>query len=224
MFKYETHLHTVYGSACASISGRGQAIEYHKAGYSGIFITDHFFRGNTCVPKDLPWDERIHMFCRGYEQAKEVGDEIGLQVFFGWEETFDGQDFLIYGLDKEWMLKHPEMEHWTIKEQFEAVDKAGGLVVHAHPFRDRPYIPKIRLFPKQVHAVEAFNAGNYDEENRQAYMYAKKYNLPGTAGADSHHHDIICSGIEVKEKFNTIFDYVELIKNNKEKRIIYADN
>ncbi len=55
-------------------------------------------------------------------------------------------------------------------------------------------------------------------------MYAKKYNLPGTAGADSHHHDIICSGIEVKEKFNTIFDYVELIKNNKEKRIIYADN
>ena len=58
----------------------------------------------------------------------------------------------------------------------------------------------------------------------QAYMYAKKYNLPGTAGADSHHHDIICSGIEVKEKFNTIFDYVELIKNNKEKRIIYADN
>ena len=50
MFKYETHLHTVCGSACASISGRGQAIEYHKAGYSGIFITDHFFRGNTCVP------------------------------------------------------------------------------------------------------------------------------------------------------------------------------
>ena len=67
-----------------------------------------------------------HNICRGYEQAKEVGDEIGLQVFFGWEETFDGQDFLIYGLDKEWMLKHPEMEHWTIKEQFEAVDKARG--------------------------------------------------------------------------------------------------
>ena len=113
------------------------------------------------------------------------------------------------------------MEHWTIKEQFEMVDKAGGLVVHAHPFRDRPYIDKIRLYPKLVHAVETYNACNYEEENKQAYIYAKKYNLPMTAGADSHHKDIICSGIGVNKKFNSIYDYIDLIKNNEEKVFLY---
>lgn len=223
MYRYETHLHTRYGSACATATGREQAINYKNAGYTGIMITDHFFRGNTCISHRLSWEERIDMFCRGYEEAKMVGDKIGLQVFFGWEETFEGQDFLVYGLDKKWLLNHPEVEHWTIKEQFETVSAHGGLVIHAHPFRDRPYIPKIRLFPNSVHGVEIYNACNYYIENEKAYMYAKKYNLPITAGADSHHPDIICSGIEVKERFNSINDYISLIKENKEKRLIYAD-
>lgn len=221
MHKYETHLHTGQASACASASGSYQAKAYKKAGYTGIIITDHFFRGNTCIPHHLPWEKRIELFCRGYEDAKKTGDQIGLQVFFGWEETFEGQDFLVYGLDKEWLLTHPEVEHWTIRQQFEEVNKYGGMVIHAHPFRDRPYIPKIRLFPKLVNGVETFNASNYEEENERAYMYAKEYNLPMTAGADSHHHDIICSGIRVEKKFESIKDYVNLIKNREGYELIY---
>ena len=196
MYKYETHLHTKHGSACATISGKGQALEYKHAGYTGIIVTEHFFRGNTCIPKDLPWEERINLFCRGYEEAKYYGDKIGLQVFFGWEETYDGQDFLVYGLDKEWLLNHPEVEHWTIKELFLEVSKYGGMVIHAHPFRDSPYIP---------------------------YMYAKQYNLPITAGGDSHHHDITCSGIGVEERFESIVDYIKCIKENKPKQLLYIN-
>ena len=222
MYKYETHLHTKYGSACATTSGRTLAIEFYKKGYDGIIITDHFFRGNTAVSKQKPWDDRIADFCYGYEQAKAVGDDIGLKVFFGWEETFDGQDFLIYGLDKKWLLNHPEIQNCNIKEQYEMLDAAGGIVIHAHPFRNRPYIPKIRLFPKYVHGVEVYNACNYDEENRQAYLYAKKYNLPATAGSDSHHHDVIFSGIATEYPLNSISDYVKLIKENKNKRLIFS--
>lgn len=222
MYKYETHLHTRQASACASASGRYQACAYKKAGYDGIIITDHFFRGNSCISHNLSWGERIELFCSGYEEAKQTGDEIGLQVFFGWEETFDGQDFLIYGLDKEWLLNHPEVEHWTIQQQFEEVNRYGGMVIHAHPFRDRPYIPKIRLFPRLVNGVEVFNACNHEEENQRAYMYAREYNLPMTAGADSHHHDIICSGITVDEKFESIDDYISVIKNRKHMKLIYT--
>lgn len=222
MYKYETHLHTKYASACASATGREQAIGYKNAGYTGIIITDHFFRGNSCIPKNLPWETRINMFCKGYEEAKKIGDQIGLQVFFGWEETFEGQDFLVYGLDKEWMLKHPEMEHWTIREQYETVNQNGGMVIHAHPFRDRPYIPKIRLFPKLVNGVEGYNACNYEDENRQAFLYAKQYELPITAGADSHHPDIIPCGIQVEKKFDSIDDYVQLIKNRGHIKLIYT--
>lgn len=222
MYKYETHLHTVQASACAAATGREQALAYKKAGYTGIMITDHFFGGNTRISRQLPWETRINMFCSGYEEAKAVGDQIGLQVFFGWEETFDGQDFLIYGLDKEWLLSHPLVEHWTIEEQFKIVNNEGGMVIHAHPFRDRPYIPKIRLFPKYVNGVETYNACNHTEENREAFFYAKNYNLPMTAGADSHFPDIICSGIMVEDKFNSIHDYISLIKENKKHELIYT--
>lgn len=221
IYKYETHLHTVQASACASASGSYQAKAYKNAGYTGIIITDHFFRGNSCIPKNLPWEERIRLFCSGYEDAKKTGDEIGLQVFFGWEETFDGQDFLVYGLDKEWLINHPEAEHWTISEQFKAVTGNGGMVIHAHPYRNRPYIPKIRLFPHLVHGVETFNACNYEDENRQAYLYAKQYGLPMTAGSDSHHHDILCSGVEVPQKFTSIQDYIQLIREDRPKNLIY---
>lgn len=221
MYKYETHLHTSQASACATASGKQQAMAYKNAGYTGIIITDHFFRGNTCIPYTLPWEERINLFCSGYEEAKQTGEKIGLQVFFGWEETFEGQDFLVYGLDKEWLLSHPEMEHWTIRQQFDEVNRHNGMVIHAHPFRDRPYIPKIRLFPKLVNGVEVFNACNRDEENKRAFIYAKEYDLPMTAGSDSHHLDIICSGVEVPEQFETIYDYISLIKQNKPKKFIY---
>ena len=50
------------------------------------------------------------------------------------------------------------------------------------------------LFPNYVNGVEIFNAKNNQDENDQAYMYAKKYNLPMTAGADNHHIPIVNSG------------------------------
>ena len=84
-FLYETHMHTSQGSACAHSTGEEMARAYHERGYTGIIVTDHFFNGNSAVPKDLPWTERVERFLKGYEQAKATGEAIGLQVFFGWE-------------------------------------------------------------------------------------------------------------------------------------------
>ena len=68
-YLYETHLHTAQASACGRSSGAEHVRYYQSLGYTGIFVTDHFFGGNTCVPRDLPWEERIDLFCRGYEDA-----------------------------------------------------------------------------------------------------------------------------------------------------------
>lgn len=224
MYKYDTHIHTADVSTCATALGKYQAVAYKEAGYSGIFITNHFFRSPTCaVPKNLPWAERVDLFCHGYEEAKSVGDKIGLQVFFGWEETYLDQDFLVYGLDKNWLLEHPEVERWTLEQQYEEISKYGGMVIHAHPFRDRPYISKIRLYPNLVHGVEAFNGANYEEENRQAYLYAKKYNLPITAGSDSHHTNIVCSGIETDKPLHSVHDYIRLVLEKKPYQMIISE-
>lgn len=216
LYLYETHLHTKEASACALITGAEQVRQYKEAGYSGIVVTDHFFNGNSCVPKDLPWEERIDLFAKGYENAKQEGDRIGLEVFFGWESNYDGTEFLIYGLDKEWMKNHPDMLSWSIEEQYQKVHEAGGFVVHAHPYRIRPYIKEVRVYPDCIDAVEVYNVGNRNAEfDRKASDYASKYRLPETAGTDAHGYDSCHSGMAFQHKVNNMNDLINSIKSGK---------
>ena len=59
LYKYETHLHTCEASACGISRGAEYISVYKKLGYDGIFVTDHFFGGNTAVSSELDWEERI---------------------------------------------------------------------------------------------------------------------------------------------------------------------
>ena len=49
MYRYHTHVHTSLASACARNTGIEMVRAYKEKGYTGIFITDHFFNGNTAV-------------------------------------------------------------------------------------------------------------------------------------------------------------------------------
>jgi len=220
-FLYEMHLHTSAGSACGGSTGAEHARTYKRLGYQGIFITDHFFGGNTAVPRDLPWEERIHRFCKGYEQAKEEGDKIGLQVFFGWEQGFSGDEYLIYGLDKQFMLDHPEMEHWNRRQQFEQVHKHGGCVIQAHPFRDRGYISKILLGKQFCDGIEMVNTNNAIQNDTCAWHYAKAYDLPVIVGSDNHSHiwaednEKYLSAIVLDRPLESAADFVRMILNHE---------
>lgn len=216
LFRYETHLHTSEASACANFSAREHVRYYKEAGYDGIIVTDHFYNGNTCIPRELPWQEWVNHFCRGYENAKEEGDKIGLKVFFGWETNFDATEFLIYGLDKTWLLNHPEILSWSVEEQYKEIHEAGGFIVHAHPYRIRPYIKEIRLFPKYTDAVEAINVGNHNATfDRQALIYARKNKLPVTAGTDAHGKEQLHSGVAFPYKIRDIWEFIEGIRAGK---------
>jgi hypothetical protein len=218
LYLYETHMHTSQGSSCGVSKGREYIKQYLDLGYTGIIITDHFFNGNCAADRNLPWEKWVQTFCRGYEDAREEGARQGLDVFFGWEETFDGDDYLVYGLDKEWLLENPESRDWTRKEQFEEVRRCGGCVVHAHPFRQYNYIKSISLTIGCVDAVEAANSGNHQSFDALAWVYAKKINVPVTAGSDIHYIGDIrpetVFGVYLDKKMETIGDYVDAIKNN----------
>lgn len=208
MFIYETHCHTSEGSLCGKASGKEMAEFYKSMGLTGIVITDHFFNGNCAVPKELLWKERVELFCKGYESAKKRGDEIGLDVFFGWECSFNGGDILTYGLKKEWLLDHEDCDKLEPNDYFDLVHKSGGYVIHAHPFRERSYIKCIQLWPREVDAVEVYNAANSEFENDIAVKYADHYELPYCAGSDNH-----------KVGINQDYGYVELdfkAKNTEE--------
>lgn len=216
LYLYETHLHTSEASACSIRTGAEQARIYNDAGYTGIIVTDHFFNGNTAIPSNMPWDKRIDMFCKGYENAKEEGDKIGLSVFFGWEANYKGTEFLIYGLDHEWLKNHPEMINWSIEEQYYYIHEAGGFVVHAHPFRKRAYIKEIRLFPDFVDAVEAYNVGNDSSDfDKKAAAYARKHNLPEFAGTDSHGFEQKYNAMGFGKPLNNIEDFISSVKSRE---------
>lgn len=147
---YETHLHTTAASACARSAGSEYISFYKNLGYDGIIVTDHFFNGNCCVPENLPWEERVDIFCSGYEDAKAEGDRQGLKVFFAWECCFDGDEFLIYGLDKHWLKSHPDMMTWDHITHYKKIKADGGLVVQAHPSGNGATCPKYTYTPISV--------------------------------------------------------------------------
>lgn len=214
LYKYETHMHTSEASACATISGSEQAILYKKLGYTGIIITDHFFNGNCCIPRNLSWEEKVDRFALGYEHAKEEGNKIGLDVFFGWEESFQGSDFLVYGLDKSWLLSHPDMLQWDIPEHYARIHAEGGYFVHAHPYREAFYITEIRLFPENEDAIEVINNSHKNPLfNQKALEYANLHNKPVTSGSDAHHTDDFHGGMIFRHQLKDINDFINSVNN-----------
>lgn len=226
-YRYETHLHTCQGSACGRSAGREHVRFYKEMGYKGIIVTDHFFGGNTAAPRTGLWKERIDWFCSGYEDALIEGQRAGLDVFFGWEQNYQGDEYLIYGLDKQWLLKHPEVEHWTRREQLENVRRFGGCVIQAHPFRDRDYIKRVLLGLQFADGIEVVNAANRPYCDAYARLYAQEYDLFTTAGSDNHcsadeawQHEKPLIGVETDEPLRDIHDFVRCIRQRSGMRPI----
>ena len=218
MYKYDVHLHTAEASACSNSPAADMADKYKAEGYDGIIVTDHFYNGNTCVPRDLPWKEWVEGYCKGYEHAKARGDEIGLDVFFGFEYGNGASDFLVYGLDKSWLLAHEGIMELEMTCFLELVRSEGAFVVHAHPFREADYIRGTLHCPKFVDAVEIVNASHREPKyNKRAKLYAQWYDLPVTGGSDSHNTTdrFHPGGVLSPVKFTSVLDYAEAVKAGK---------
>lgn len=222
-YLYETHLHTNQGSACARNSGREMVAAAKAAGYTGIIITEHNWGGNTCVDRSLPWETWVREFCRGYEEAKKWGDENGLDVFWGYEAGFHGTEFLIYGITPQWLAEHPEIREAPLETHLSMIREAGGMVIHAHPFREEWYIPKVRLYPHLVDGVEGVNAShsnsrstghNNREYDQRAISYAREQNLPMTAGSDVHSTMLFGGGVAFPTRLENIQDYCARIRGD----------
>ena len=185
-YLYELHLHTSQGSACGSSLGEEYPQIYKALGYDGIFVTDHFFQGNCAAPRTGAWDKRVDAYMRGYENAREAGEKVGLKVFFGIEQNYNGDEYLLYGVDREFLLEHKYIESYSRQELFKAVHEWGGCVIQAHPFRERGYISRMHFELEGIDGVEAVNMGNRPSEDASALKYAASNGLLTTCGSDIH--------------------------------------
>lgn len=225
-YRYELHCHSAEGSACSDFPAREMVRFYKAHGYDGMVLTDHF-TGNSAIPDWMTWEERVERFYAIYQDARDEGEKIGLKVFFGMEYTLlkeadrlrsgTGNDFLLLGLTKEWLLAHREVFTPDTRRLFDAVHAAGGFIVHAHPFLEASWIDHIRLFPRHVDAVEIINSGDTTRWNALAKQYAEHYDLPITGGSDLHHardeQNLTC--VETEAPCSTVDELIDAIRTRR---------
>ena len=223
MYIYETHMHTHPVSQCARVSVEEALTAYKSEGYAGVFMTDHFIDGNLNIEaRSLPYEERIAYYFSAYEEGVRVGREIGLDVFLGIEMTYGGTDFLVYGIDKQWCLEHPDMHKLPKSQLLRMMMDNGALVIQAHPFREAAYIDHIRLFPRCIHGVEVFNANRTEFENKLAEQYAENYGLLRFAGSDNHSGagQILRGGMATETPISSVEDFIQRVASGEAKPFV----
>ena len=200
-YVYETHLHTVEASACGKVPGKDYITYMQDLDYAGIIVTDHFFNGNSRISRELPWKERVEQYCSGFEHALAASDGTDFTVLFGIEYNFQGDEYLLYGVDKDWLLNNPNIMSKTRSQVYETVHEGGGIMIQAHPVCD---------------GAEVYNAANPDDQNARAYQFALDQKLIMTAGSDIHYfHQKSMGGMRFDMPIRTIQEYAKAVLEGK---------
>ena len=175
--------------------------------YEGLVSSDQlgfdlFFEPVSATPSE----ETDYM--SGYRAALQASEGKEISVFFGIEFNFEGDEYLLYGVGEKWLLDNPDMLSWSRRELYRSVHAAGGILVQAHPYRERGYLSRITLTPGICDGIEICNAANPPCQNALAYEYAKKLGVPMTAGSDIHaFYDGPMGGMMFDRKLESVEDY-----------------
>lgn len=192
----ELHFHTAESSSCGKVPVKQGLAMYREAGYEAVVVTDHFSRSVCGMPGQRGWDEVVEGFLVGYRTARAEGEQLGIRIYLGMELRFphDDNDFLVYGLDEEYIFSHPWLYESDLASVHEQFSRESIAIFQAHPFRSvcTPADPKL------IDGVEIFN-GNQRQisHNDQAMAWAEKWGLPGISASDFHRPEDL-TGIGVR--------------------------
>ena len=184
--RIDLHIHTSPLSACSYIDPHELVQEAQRLKLDGICLTEH----------QVLWDP---------VEVDKLALDGGVKIFRGNEFTTNQGDVLVFGFYED--IKDLMM----IQKLREKVQKAGGFMIAAHPFRGFKTfgIGQLQMTVEQagkrkvfelVDAVEIGNGKLSQDENDMAGKVAEKHDLPGTGGSDAHRIDEIGTWVTVFEK------------------------
>ena len=213
MFKTETHLHTAPVSACGKMPPEEMIRRYAEAGYTTVFVSDHFAPYHFDKLGEGTWGEKVDMLCQAYEKAVIEGKKHSMNVLFSPELSLCGNHYLLYGMDREFLKEHSEFFTLSTKDMYDLVKSHGGYVIQAHPFRDGKCYPT----PDGSDGFEVINTNprheNFDDK---CIELVRKTNKPATAGSDAHREeDIARAAMLSDEPILTWEQYIELLLEGK---------
>ena len=182
MSVFDLHVHTVRGSSDSGLTPDQLIEQARLVGLDGVCLTEH----------SGGWDDR---------ELERTFDGSGLTVVRGLEVDTDMGHVLVFGL-------HAYVNGMNrVVELRKAVDRVGGVIVSAHPFRNlfnRPPYDVNLLYKEGVQRpstaeeaaghpvfelvddVEVANGSNTEEENEFCLKVARHLGHKGTGGSDAH--------------------------------------
>lgn len=219
MFKTELHCHSAEVSACGRIFSDRIVEKYVEAGYTTLFITNHFsnstFNHKKVGLHDATWEEKVAFFMNGYHALVKAA-EGKLNVLLGIEIRFDPDgknDYLIYGITEEFLLAHPEILDSGMEQNSQIFRDAGMLIIQAHPFRNKMKIIK----PASLDGIEVYNGHiGHDSRNCIAYQWSEMFGLIKTSGTDLHREiHQPCGGILTEEPVTSASQLIDILRSGK---------
>ena len=216
IYKYDLHMHS-YPCSVGGSPIRDHIDALIAKGYSGMVITNHFYRGNNDIDKTLPWADFVDAYWQDYLYGLEYASAHDFDLLFGLEEHVgDGIEILLYGITADQIAAHPELATCGTEEYVDVIHSLGGLVYQAHPYRVRKYIkaPGPLACLDKLDGIEVYNAGNTPEQNESAEQLANQLGLAVVAGSDGHGtHNAGRSGIAVAARIKTNEDLLRTLKS-----------
>lgn len=217
MYKIETHLHTTHTSKCGWLTAPELIARYKELGYDAIAVTDHY-NYDTWNYKGVDIghsDGALDAFLDGYRRMCEEGEKAGIRIYMGAELRFfeNHNDYLYYGFDEKILEDPKKIIDMGIVRFSEYNKTLGGVLVHAHPFRDKC----VPVDPSLLDGVEVLNLNpRHNSRNDLACAYADRYGLIHTAGSDCHRPgDEGTSGILSETLPEDSFAFAQLIRSGK---------
>jgi len=190
MIKLDLHIHSQY-----SEDGKGSPkdiIKYlQKRGINGVAITDHnTVEGSLKALKVAPKD---FIVIPSLEISTADGHIIGLNV----------KENIPRGL--------------SVEETIEKIIDLDGTPIVPHLIRSMSGIKEkgLKKINKKISAIEVFNACSTPQSNLKTAKVAKKYNLGGTGGSDSHDPKYAGYGYTVVETTDYSIDSIISAINKK---------
>ena len=192
MYRYELHLHSSACSRCGRQTMEEIVTALKEKHLSGAVITNHFYYGNTAIDKTLPWHDFVMAYQEDYLYGARLAKEAGVKLLFGVEEGISedrGKEVLIYGVPAAEIAARDELRLSNLPMLSEFVRSQGGVIIQAHPFRDRFYIENPNTQPRAelIDGIEFYNAQNTPEANEKSLLYIKEHpEMIGIVGSDAH--------------------------------------
>ena len=218
MYKYQMHAHTAPCSECSQMSPEKLILALKRGGYTGVVITNHFYKGYTGIDRSLSWHDFVSAYEKDYIELKSLAKNHDIDVIFGIEEHIvDGLEILCYGITPQVLYDNPSLKNASLKDWSRIIRDNGGLIIQAHPFRSRYGINNPRVLDLSlIDGIEVYNYGNPKVDDIKALEFSKENpHLILTSGADTHNENTSTAlGIKVFSRIRDEKSLASVLKSH----------